>query len=220
MRPRPGGFTLIELLVVMGIIIIALGALVPAVTSLSKSGGRRAAVNSLVGGIEEARAEAIKSGQSTYVVFPTFTSGTQSTLDRYNYRAYAIFEDNAANPGNVKQLTEWKSFPTGVALRAAGTAALSNLPVPGVTLPVFAPDTSASPTYYCFKFNSNGEIQAPAGSILLGIFEGYVSGGTEVATTKDGSGNPSAIEYITVSQFTGRAVPADAVSSPTPTPGP
>jgi prepilin-type N-terminal cleavage/methylation domain-containing protein len=219
-RHRGAGFTLIELLMVMGIIAIALAALVPAVTSLSKSSGRRAAFNGLLGGIEQARAEAIKSAQVTYVVFPTFTSGAQSTLDRYNYRSYAIFEDDAANPGNVKRLTDWKSFPTGVALRAAGTAALSNLPAPGVTLPAFAPDTSASPAYYCFKFNSNGELQAPAANVLLGVFEGYVSGGIEVATTKDGSGNPSAVEYITVSQFTGRAVAADAVSTPTPMPGP
>src|SRR5881398_3855270 len=109
----------------MGIVIMALAALVPAVTSLSKSGGRRAARNALLGGIEQARAEAIKSSQATYVVFPTFSSGAQSTLDRYNYRSYAIFEDNAASPGNVRRLTDWKSFPAGVALRAAGTAALS-----------------------------------------------------------------------------------------------
>src|SRR5439155_21778655 len=216
-------FTLLELLVVMGIIIIALAALVPAVTSLSKSGGRRAARNSLLGGIEQARAEAIKSGQATYVVFPTFRSGAQSTLDRYNYRSYAIFEDDAAHPGSVKQLTDWKSFPTGVALRTAGTAALSNLADPATLVPPvtlsFAPDTGAGP-FRCFKFNSNGELQAPAASVLLGIFEGYVNSGSEVATTKDGSGNPSAVEYVTVSQFTGRAVPADAVSTPTPTPGP
>jgi len=203
---------------VMGIIAIALAALVPAVTSLSKSGGRRAARNSLLGGLEQARAEAIKSAQATYVVFPAFTSGTQSTLDRYNYRSYAIFEDDAANPGNVKQLTDWKSFPSGVALRAAGTAALSNLADPAtLTPPVtfgFAPDASAAPLK-CFKFNSNGEVQAPAGNVLLGIFEGYINGGTEVATTKDGSGNPSAVEYITVSQFTGRAEPTAA---PTATP--
>jgi type II secretory pathway pseudopilin PulG len=216
-------FTLLELLVVMGIILIALAALVPSVTSLSKSGGRRAARNSLLGGIEQARAEAIKSGQATYVVFPTFTNGTQSTLDRYNYRSYAIFEDDASHPGNVKQLTDWKSFPTGVALRAAGTAALSNLADPTtLTPPVtlsFTPDTGAGP-FRCFKFNSNGEVQAPAGDVRLGIFEGYVNSGNEIATTKDGSGNPSAVEYLMVSQFTGRVELADTVLAPTPTPAP
>ena len=218
---RGGGFTLLELLVVMGIIAMMLVALVPAVTSLSKSGGRRAARDSLLGGIEQARAEAIKSGQATYVVFPMFSNGMQSTLDRYNYRSYAIFEDNAASPGNVKQLTDWKSFPAGVALRAAGTAALSNLADPATLIPpvtfTFNPDTSATP-FRCFKFNSNGEVQAPAANVLLAVFEGYVNNGSEVATTKDGSGNPSAVEYLTVSQFTGRAEPVDAMPTPTATP--
>src|SRR5438093_7016136 len=185
---REGGFTLLELLIVMGIIAMMLVALVPAVTSLSKSGGRRAARDSLLGGIEQARAEAIKSGQATYVVFPMFSNGMQSTLDRYNYRSYAIFEDNAASPGNVKQLTDWKSFPAGVALRAAGTAALSNLADPATLIPpvtfTFNPDTSATP-FRCFKFNSNGEVQAPAANVLLSVFEGYVNNGSEVATTKD-----------------------------------
>jgi prepilin-type N-terminal cleavage/methylation domain-containing protein len=220
-KQKRGGFTLIELLMVMGIIIIALAALVPAVTSLSKSGGRKAAINSLLGGIEQARAEAIKSGQATYVVFPTFTSGTQSTLDRYNYRSYAIFEDDAANPGNVKQLTEWKSFSSGVALRASGTAALSNLVDPAALTPsaafTFTPDASAAP-FRCFKFNPNGEVQAPAANVLLGIFEGFVNNGSEVATTKDAGGNPSAVEYITVSQFTGRAEPAQPAATPSATP--
>ena len=216
----------------MGIILIALAALVPAVTSLSKSGGRRAALNGLLGGIEQARAEAIKSSQATYVVFPAFTGGTQSTLDRYNYRSYAIFEDDAANPGNVKQLTDWKSFPTGVALRAAAYTIngvsvdpfLSYLQDPGWSpAPPFTPDLAATAVFRCIKFNSNGEVAAPitaANAVYLGVFEGFVSNGSEVATTKDGSGNPSAVEYITMSQFTGRAVPADAVSNPTPTPGP
>jgi prepilin-type N-terminal cleavage/methylation domain-containing protein len=212
-------FTLLELIIVLGIIAMMLLALVPAVTSLSKAGGRRAARDSLLGGIEQARAEAIKSGQATYVVFPTFTSGTQSTLDRYNYRSYAIFEDNAANPGNVKQLTDWKSLPSGVALRAAGIAALSNLADPATLTPAvtfsFAPDTSAAP-FRCVKFNSNGQVQTPAANVLLAIFEGYVSSGNEVATgPKDGTGNPYATEYLMVSQFTGRAEP---VPSPTATP--
>src|SRR5438477_7217904 len=149
------GFTLLEMLIVLGIIAILLALLASAVTSLSKSGGRRAARDRLLGGIEQARAEAITSGQSAYIVFPTFTSGTQPTLDRYNYRSYAVFEDNAASPGNVRRLTDWKSFPAGVALRAAGTAALSiNLaptasPTPSVSPPPFSftPDSNATVVY-------------------------------------------------------------------------
>src|SRR5437762_14120919 len=125
LRGRFRAFTLVEMLVVLGMIVILLSAVLPTVTSLSKANGRKAAMANLLGGIEQARAEAIKSGQAAYVVFPTFASGAQSTLDRYNFRSYAIFEDDAANPGSVKQLTAWKSFPIGVALRAAGTAALS-----------------------------------------------------------------------------------------------
>jgi len=212
-RERASAFTVLELLVVLGIIAIMLVALVPAVTSLSKAAGRRAARDSLLGGIEQARAEAIKSGQPTYVVFPTFGAGTaQATLDRYNYRSYAIFEIDPAT-GVAKQLTDWKSFPAGVALRAAGTAALSNLADPATLIPPvtfsFTPDTSATP-FRCLKFNSNGEVQTPAANVLLAVFEGYVYNGSEVATTKDGSGNPSAVEYVMVSQFTGRAEPTAA----------
>ena len=213
LRGRLRAFTLIEMLVVLGIIVLLLVTVVPAVTSLSKANGRKAAIANLLGGIEQARAEAIKSGQATYVVFPTFTSGTQSTLDRYNYKSYAIFEDDAAHPNpdptrvNVKQLTNWKSLPTGVALRGA----LIDLPDPATLTPKvanlsFVPDTSASP-FRCFKFNSNGEVEAPNNNVLLGIFEGYVNSGTEIATTKDAGGNPSAVEYVMVSQFTGRAEP-------------
>src|SRR5438093_6847226 len=223
LRGRFRAFTLVEMLVVLGMIVILLSAVLPTVTSLSKANGRKAAMANLLGGIEQARAEAIKSSQASYVVFPTFGAGTtQSTLDRYNYKSYAIFEDNAANPGSVKQITPWKALPTGVALRSAGTAALANLADPASLNPAptfsFTPDTGTTPTFRCLKFNSNGEVEAPAANVLLGVFEGYVSNGSEVATTKDGSGNPAAVEYIAVAQFTGRAEPADAVATPTPTP--
>ena len=208
------GFTLIELLVVMGIIALLMALVAPAVTSLSKSNGRIAAVSALLGAIEQARAEAIKSGQATYFVFPIFTSGTQSTLDRYNCKSYAIFEDDPAYPGGAKQLTSWNPLPTGVALRSRGTASLSNLANPNSLSPVptftFAPDASAAPTYKCLKFNSNGEIEAPVADVLLGVFEGFVNGTNEVITGATDGGNPPnplAVGYIAVSRWTGRAEP-------------
>jgi type II secretory pathway pseudopilin PulG len=230
-RRRFRAFTLVEILVVLGMIVILLSAVVPVVTSLSKANGRKAAMANLLGGIEQARAEAINTSQATYVVFPTFGAGTtQSTLDRYNYKSYAIFEDNAANPGSVKQVTPWKALPTGVALRATGTAALANLADPASLSPAptftFIPDPGATAAFRCLKFNSNGEVEAPiavppATNVLLGVFEGYVSNGTEIVTSgKDANGNPAAVEYISIAQFTGRAEPADAVPTPAPTPTP
>src|SRR5881227_2342844 len=133
----------------MGIIIMALAALVPAVTSLSKSGGRRAARNSLLGAIEQARAEAIKSGQATYVVFPTFTAGSAGTVERYNYKSFAIFKDNPASPNTPDQLTNWKTFPTGVAIRTAPMASLADMSTQVTTLPAFTPDTASTPTFRC-----------------------------------------------------------------------
>ena len=201
-------FTLIEMLVVIGIISILLVALIPAVNSLSKSSGRKAAVSNLLGAFEQARAQAIKDGQATYVVFPIFTSGTQATLDRYNYKSYAIFEDDPATPATPKQLTNWKTLPAGVALRAAGTTPLSSLSDPAtlsITL-TFGPDNTAKP-FKCLKFNSSGEVESPPSNVSIAIFEGYVNGGLEVITgSKDASGNPLATESINIARLTGRAV--------------
>ena len=219
LRGRFRAFTLVEMLIVMIIMLIALGALIPAVTSLSKSNGRQAATSNLIGAIEQARAEAIKSGQPTYVVFPTFTSGTQSTLDRYNYKSYAIFEDDPGNTPPVKQVSAWKTLPIGVSIRSGGTAPLSSLADPSALTPpvtslTFTPDSSAGPSFKVLKFNANGEVESPPNNVSLGIFEGFINGTSEVITgAKDGSGNPLAAEYVSVSRITGRAEPTAA---PTP----
>jgi len=222
LRERHCAFTLLELLVVMAIIVLLLAAVVPAVTSLSKSNGRKAAISNLLGGIEQARAQAIADGQATYVVFATFGNGTsQATLDRYNYKSYAIFEDDSANPGAVKQLTPWRTLPTGLSLRAnqGSGFAITNLVTPAA-LPAptpsfsFTPNSSSSPTFYLIKFNTAGELDTPAANVVLGLFEGFVSSGNETFTcAKDKNGNPFASEYLSIAQHTGRAEPT---ATPTP----
>jgi type II secretory pathway pseudopilin PulG len=201
-RERIGAFTLLELLVVMAVITLLLGALVPAVNSLSKSNGRKAAISNLLGGIEQARAQAIADSQATYVVFPTFGSGTSQTiLDRYNYKSYAIFEDDPANPGAVKQLTPWRALPTGVSLRSASLGALVTSTF------TFTPLGSTATGLFPFlKFTTNGEVDpistpSPSASpVPLGIFEGYVAS----AADHDTNGSKFT-ETITVGRFTGRA---------------
>ena len=213
LRGRFRAFTLVEMLVVMAIMVLALTALIPAVTSLSKSSGRQASTNNLIGAIEQARAEAIKSGQATYVVFPTSLSSTDANLvQRYSYHSYAIFEDDPLNPATPKQLSSWKTLPTGVSLRSA----ISSWSLASFQ---FTPGGSAQ-SFPFLKFNANGEVEspvAPPANVLLGIFEGYVaSNGSEVITGgNDGSNppNPLAAEYVNVSRITGRAEPT---ATPTP----
>jgi prepilin-type N-terminal cleavage/methylation domain-containing protein len=194
-----GGFTMLEILVVLAIMVLLLSALVPAVSSLSKSSGRKAAIANLVGGIEQARAQAITDSQATYVVFPTFGSGTsQAILDRYNYKSYAIFEDDPTNPGAVKQLTPWRSLPTGVSLRSASVGALAT------TTFAFTPlNTSAS--FPFLKFTTDGAIDPASTSsstnpLTLGVFEGYVASAADHDTSSS-----RFTETINIDRYSGRA---------------
>src|SRR3954453_4059065 len=96
-----------------------LAAGIPAINSLSKSGGRKAALSNLLGALEQARTEAIKAGRPTYVVFPDVIPGADASIsDRYAYRSYAIFEDDPDNPTTPKQLTNWRTLPTGISIRS------------------------------------------------------------------------------------------------------
>src|SRR5947208_2817776 len=97
---RASAFSLLELLVVMAILAVLLVAIVPAVSSLSKSNARKGALSNVLGAIEQARAQAIKDGQPTYIVFATVLPGTPdtATIQRYCYKSFAIFQDDAANP--------------------------------------------------------------------------------------------------------------------------
>jgi prepilin-type N-terminal cleavage/methylation domain-containing protein len=191
-------FTLIELLVVIAIISILLVALIPAL-SISKSSGRKGAVSNLLGAIEQARAEAIKSGQVTYVVFPTLT--TAGVIDdRYGYKSYAIFQDDPANPAAPKQLTNWKTLPTGISIRSEISASPWASDVSFAFTPEGATKTEKFPY---LKFNATGELQAPvpaATPVAVHIFEGYVEASGDKDTSK-----AKFSETIRIASLTGRA---------------
>jgi prepilin-type N-terminal cleavage/methylation domain-containing protein len=212
-------FTLIELLVVIAILSILLVALIPAL-SISKSSGRKGAVSNLLGAIEQARAQAIKDGQPTYVVFATTLSTTdQNILQRYLYRSVAIFKDDPANPSDHAdptdpadttkpkiQVSTWKILPTGISIRPrVGTS-----PWKQATF-AFTPEGSTTTENFSYlMFSANGEVQSPdptpSTAVTITVFEGFVNGTTEVVTgKKDGSGNPLAAESITIARLTGRA---------------
>ncbi|HEY4284988.1 MAG TPA: type II secretion system protein, partial [Chthoniobacterales bacterium] len=120
-------FTLLELLVVIGIIASLLVVALPAITSLSKSSGRKGAVSRLLGAIEQARSLALRDGQATYLVFPDKINTTDAaTIERYSYRSFAIFEDDVSTPGTIKQITPWQTLATGICIRKNSLDYLAN----------------------------------------------------------------------------------------------
>jgi prepilin-type N-terminal cleavage/methylation domain-containing protein len=200
-------FTLLELLVVISIIAVLLIAIVPAVNPLFKSSGRKGALSGLLGAIEQARSLAVKDGQATYVVFPDqlVNNNDPSLTQRYSYRSYAIFEDDAANPGTQKQVTPWQSLATGISIRSGSLNYLAKT----IAFPFTPLGTGVKGQFPFLKFTANGEVDPATtrdpskttGTIQFGIFEGFVdSTGIDKKT--------SAVDFtdsIEVSRLTGHA---------------
>jgi prepilin-type N-terminal cleavage/methylation domain-containing protein len=207
-------FTLLELLVVIGIISVLLVAIVPAVNSLSKSSGRKAAVSNFLTTLEQARSQAIKDGRSTYVGLAAQpTGGTtgitdQNVISRYFYHAYAIFEDDPSDSTKPKvQVTPWKLLPTGISLRTEisfPSASGTTNAVWSSTDLAFTPAGASTQKFPFLEFDATGALIAPAGAnigpILFRLFEGSVAGTTEHPTT---AANKD--EVISIAPVTGRA---------------
>lgn len=207
LRVSTAAFSLLELMVVIGILSVLLVAVIPAVNSLSKSGGRKAAVSNLLGAIEQARSLAIKNGRATYVVFPDALPASADSVatQKYVNRSYAIFEEDPANAGTPKQVTNWQTLPTGISLRGGSLNYLANT----ISFPFTPVSSTASAPFPFLKFSAQGEVDPSTtrsaadttGSIQFGIFEGSVEGGADRDTS---AGKFS--ESIEVARLTGRAI--------------
>jgi prepilin-type N-terminal cleavage/methylation domain-containing protein len=211
-------FTLLELLVVMAIIAVLFVALKPVVNSLSKSSGRKGAINSLTSTIEQARSLALTDARNTYVVFAALLPGsaTPGMIQDYSFRSYAIFEDNASGAGTV-QITKWQRLPIGISFRSVNEPPDANGNSIGTcltstsnttTAPFSFPPLGSTSTLTCpyIEFDATGGVVQPATAspMRIIVFEGKVdTSANEMPTARESSGDPVRDE-IQIERFTGR----------------
>lgn len=205
---RRSAFTLLEMLVVIGIISLLLIAVIPAVNSLSKSNGSKAAVSNFMNAVEQARALAITSRSATYVVFgdETLSSTDNTSPDRYRAKAYIIFRDENFVPVAV---SKWYFLPAGISF-LPGSSANSGLMTDKDPMIKFSCPGSVDPAPVALpflKFDPNGTVAFPTNPNILFVkfFSGFVSRGGQTTFTDKTQKTSQKLDAVTVSRLTGRA---------------
>ncbi len=223
-RPRQltrrfaGAFTLVELLTVMAIMSVLLAVAVPAMKGINGTGGRKSAVRTIMGALDQARMLAISDGKATYVVFGGKNLvGTNG--DVLMGRAYAVFEDNV-NFTPV-QRSAWQFLPVGISFKVGSDYdSLINRNL-GRADPTFfiTPPKAGGASFDMklpyVKFDSTGALDASiandsiAQNFRILIFQGNItSAGIEAATrTVSGGGADQMVlvDEIRLNPATGRA---------------
>ena len=198
-RRPASAFTLVELLAVVGIMGLLAAVAVPALKGLTGSGGRKQALNQVMGALEIARNTAISTGTNAAVIFPdsTFASG-----DAYKYRSMAVVAWNTTNTNAPAAMVgSWIVLPQGIALLPNSISALPQ--ATNVSVRILTTNNTANYRAICFQSDGGldeGQSSFPTNGIAF--FEGTVTGTTTNPTSK-----MTNFETVRLTRYTGRTRP-------------
>lgn len=200
-------FSLIELLVVVSIIVLMMSLLMPAISGMTSTAGRRGAVNVLMNTFEQARVAALESGRTVYVIFWRRSYPEKDAI--------AVFRDPEVDGEKYEQLTPWRKLPKGVLLHQPGkgesmlsskltladafdSARMANPP----------PIASGDEPLKGVAFNSSGAVSYPVDDkkyLKLIVSEGVRGQGGTEALISERKQDAGGFEIISFSRYTGRA---------------
>ena len=214
--------TIIELMAVMAIIAIIIALLVPAVSSLTKTAGRKGAVNILMNTLEQARAAALEKGCVVSVLLWRRDYPYSDSIMVVREPSPWNIDLNGAREENLIPLTNWIKLPEGVLLHKPSkganifdTKAADSLSQDQLKSLPFPRDESTTqlPTddhLALIQFTPSGSISKPSKSAARIIISEGVRGnnGTEAifASRKErqSSSKGGGFEIISLSRYTGR----------------
>lgn len=175
-------------MVIMGIILLLVAALVPAVTSLSKSNSINTAGRMISNVLTVARSEAINRRALIRFEVATSWPGDPGAA----YRKFTLVQHDLTS-GVDTQLTKWETLPAGVIFNPQD-------PTPGsgsyffvlnqIQTPAITSGTQTIPTVY-IEFLPTGALNvAPASSpVRLRMVQGFLASATATSVTSTGPGN-------------------------------
>ena len=198
----------------MGIMLIMVGMLLPALNDVLGSKGRKGAVNILLNTFEQARVAALEQSTDVYVGFADekiLNSSTSDTISEYPYRRFIVFRKSSpdidgATAAPFIPLTKWLSLPKGISFKSKYNPIVNGQKT---TVPGGFPSLTSSYEIPTIVFNNTGSVEGTTtANLWLFIYEGYYGGGTDVFTRRRGqsdSDSTSLYERISFSRYTGRA---------------
>lgn len=199
-------FSLVELLTIVAIITVMMTLLVPALSGITSTAGRRGAVTIMMNSFEQARVAALESGQTVYIGFAD--NDSIFAAKEMNYSAFLIFreptEEEKASGKSYVILKNWTRLPKKIAFKRVEKSLVPS--AGGTQFPNLSKELAASfsgwdETLPCIAFNASGAVEEPNNNLRLFLYEGFFSNGKEVPT-RDAN---NLWETIHVSKYTGRA---------------
>jgi type II secretory pathway pseudopilin PulG len=197
------GFSLIELLAVMGVMIILMGLVVPAVSSIGKASSLNAGGALVTGLINAARQNSLTNNAMTALVIVTDPS-----LDA-QYRMFTMLEalpradGQALTSSDWQQISKWETLSPGIVVD-------NNAPLQSGSSGSISPPFPAQLSYGNHPISPNqleflvfypdGSISSPNPATIK-LVEGYYSKGSSLPLY---TGGPANCYQMTVLNATGR----------------
>ena len=214
LRPlrEQSAFTLVELLAVIGIMGLLAVVAVPALKGLTGSGGRKQALNQVIGALEIARNTAISTGTNAAVIFPdsSFASG-----EAYKYRSMAIVTysnstiatNTSSNVSFEKLVSSWIVLPQGISFLPAYLRTNTTTNMISVTASIQIPPKTNSTSITCpgVVFQSDGGLLDGGTNSIAGV--GFFEGTVDASGKTNPTSKMTNFETVRLTRYTGRTIP-------------